>query len=429
MATGGTLLMSDIERLLVIGAGPKAAAIAAKSKVLRTHGCSAPEIWVLEENALCANWTGKYGFTNGLQSLGTPPEKDIGFPYAIDLENEAVTKELFSRYSWSSYLNFELRRFGEWIDRGRPSPIHEDWARYIGSVIKESADKVLFGSLTELRIEGDEWVACYSKDSQSMHERFSGVVITGPGRRKMPSFKIPNSEFIKFGDTFWRNTDIIRELDDQDGCLPVVVVGGGETAGAIVGYLIDETGDRRIPITVITRSGAIFSRGEGFYENRRFTNSDDWQLLPGRVRREVIDRADRGVFSVKAIGLLSNARDVSHRYLEVDNVSIRKNLKRSMIISATTGEKIECQLAVFAFGFDPFWFIQLLPDAIRKKLSDPEDVENHVEHDLSLSRDLVPLPLFVPMISGFQQGPGFPNLSCLGNLSDRILGRDTIPGC
>jgi hypothetical protein len=29
--------------------------------------------------------------------------------------------------------------------------------------------------------------------------------------------------------------------------------------------------------------------------------------------------------------------------------------------------------------------------------------------------------LYLPMLAGLTQGPGFPNLSCLGNLSDRIL--------
>ena len=32
--------------------------------------------------------------------------------------------------------------------------------------------------------------------------------------------------------------------------------------------------------------------------------------------------------------------------------------------------------------------------------------------------------LFLPGLSGLTQGPGFPNLSCLGLLSDRILGAD-----
>ncbi len=32
-------------------------------------------------------------------------------------------------------------------------------------------------------------------------------------------------------------------------------------------------------------------------------------------------------------------------------------------------------------------------------------------------------PLHLPMVAGLAQGPGFPNLSCLGLLSDRVLRR------
>ena len=32
-------------------------------------------------------------------------------------------------------------------------------------------------------------------------------------------------------------------------------------------------------------------------------------------------------------------------------------------------------------------------------------------------------PLHLPVVAGLAQGPGFPNLSCLGLLSDRILRR------
>jgi mycobactin lysine-N-oxygenase len=32
-------------------------------------------------------------------------------------------------------------------------------------------------------------------------------------------------------------------------------------------------------------------------------------------------------------------------------------------------------------------------------------------------------PLHLPVLAGLTQGPGFPNLSCLGLLSDRVLRR------
>jgi mycobactin lysine-N-oxygenase len=46
--------------------------------------------------------------------------------------------------------------------------------------------------------------------------------------------------------------------------------------------------------------------------------------------------------------------------------------------------------------------------------------------DLSVA-GLTP-PLHLPVLAGLAQGPGFPNLSCLGLLSDRILRRYVTPG-
>jgi mycobactin lysine-N-oxygenase len=36
--------------------------------------------------------------------------------------------------------------------------------------------------------------------------------------------------------------------------------------------------------------------------------------------------------------------------------------------------------------------------------------------------------LFLPNLAGLNQGPGFPNLSCLGLLSDRVLGAELGAG-
>jgi mycobactin lysine-N-oxygenase len=49
------------------------------------------------------------------------------------------------------------------------------------------------------------------------------------------------------------------------------------------------------------------------------------------------------------------------------------------------------------------------------------ELERRIEGDLSVA-DLSP-PLHLPLMAGLAQGPGFPNLSCLGLLSDRILRR------
>ena len=47
-------------------------------------------------------------------------------------------------------------------------------------------------------------------------------------------------------------------------------------------------------------------------------------------------------------------------------------------------------------------------------------LEESIGVDLAVSG--VTPKLFLPGLAGLMQGPGFPNLSCLGLLSDRVLG-------
>jgi mycobactin lysine-N-oxygenase len=49
-------------------------------------------------------------------------------------------------------------------------------------------------------------------------------------------------------------------------------------------------------------------------------------------------------------------------------------------------------------------------------------LQEFIGDDLAIA-DVTP-KLFLPGLSGLTQGPGFPNLSCLGLLSDRVLGAD-----
>jgi mycobactin lysine-N-oxygenase len=52
-------------------------------------------------------------------------------------------------------------------------------------------------------------------------------------------------------------------------------------------------------------------------------------------------------------------------------------------------------------------------------------LQEAIGHDLAVI-DVAP-KLFLPNLAGLNQGPGFPNLSCLGLLSDRVLGTQLGP--
>jgi mycobactin lysine-N-oxygenase len=110
-APTGTPVQSAIASpptLLVVGAGPKAVAIAAKWQMLAKLSYPVPHLRILDRQGVATHWTGKAGFTDGQQLLGTRPEKDIGFPYLSacwgDRElSHAVAKEMV-HLSWQSFL-------------------------------------------------------------------------------------------------------------------------------------------------------------------------------------------------------------------------------------------------------------------------------------------------------------------------------------
>jgi mycobactin lysine-N-oxygenase len=87
-------------------------------------------------------------------------------------------------------------------------------------------------------------------------------------------------------------------------------------------------------------------------------------------------------------------------------------------------ERVAYDAVVVAVGFDGRWFEALLRQDAGARYRDAlsgREPERAIDVDLSVS-GLAP-PLHLPVLAGLAQGPGFPNLSCLGLLSDRILRR------
>ncbi len=412
--------------LLVIGGGPKAAAIAAKASILRKFGEKSPPVWVVENQTLAANWNGKHGFTSGKQRLGTPPEKDIGFPYMVDRE-PAITTALHAQFSWPSYVI--LRKpghYGEWIDRGRPHPSHKEWGQYLEWVIKKTADRILLGWPKRVEQEGDHWKVCIRMGAQEEEFEACGIVITGPGDPKIPAFSVPSSKRIVYGHEYWKRDDIRKMVIGGDDSHPIAIIGGGETAASIVSNLIETFADDEVKIVMLTRTGTIFTRGESYYENRAYTEYSTWPSLPPKTREDVIRRTDRGVFSMDVARQLAYTRNTEHRFFEVHDVAISLADQDVVMLNKGHPPSLECQLLILALGFDPWSFTKFLTDPLRlllKESSVREHIVENIGHDLSITHPDVTAKLYVPMLAGFSQGPGFPNLSCLGTLSDRILNR------
>ena len=89
-------------------------------------------------------------------------------------------------------------------------------------------------------------------------------------------------------------------------------------------------------------------------------------------------------------------------------------------------------IVIDATGGQPLWFFELFDepasDLVELALGGPithARVESAIGYDLALE-NLTPT-LYLPNLAGLAQGPGFPNLSFLGELSDRVLAPTTRP--
>jgi mycobactin lysine-N-oxygenase len=203
----------------------------------------------------------------------------------------------------------------------------------------------------------------------------------------------------------------------------VCVVGNGETAATVVVHLLENLeGDATVE--VLTSRGVLYSRGESYHENHLYSDPSDWPRLAEAHRREFLEHTDRGVFSQQAEEMLNRAR--GFRILAGRAVELEAS-DHQVVLTIEYGaerELVAYDLVVVAAGFDARWFEPLLGDEAQARFERAlagRELERAIDVDLAVA-DLSPR-LHLPVLAGLAQGPGFPNLSCLGLLSDRVLRR------
>jgi len=436
----------SLPTLLVLGAGPKAAAIAAKRHVLANLGYPVPHVQIVDRQGMASNWSGKAGFTDGNQLLGTRPEKDIGFPYLSACWGDkalsrAVAKEVV-HFSWQSYLIDQLR-YSDWIDRGRTRPTHGEWSKYIQWVAERVEFDLCVAEVTKIATTADQkcWqLTCQpSGGGAPVILTGEGLVMTGPGTPLTIAGQPKEHPCIMDGASFWLRVEEFVHLRSQvTKPLNIGVIGTGETAAAIVVALVDALRSSAF-IEVISPYGVIYSRDEGFEENKLFSDPDgrlaslygdhqhaaNWLQLSERDRREFVRRTDRGVFSLKAMGEISNAENVRSVLGTVRRIHTNDTTVRVESEYDGKMKHDEYDYVVVARGFDALWFRHLLDESTHARMAevthsfDGRTIEHAIAVDLSL--DGFTPKLHLPMLAAMAQGPGFPNLSCLGLLADRIL--------
>jgi mycobactin lysine-N-oxygenase len=403
--------------LAVVGAGPKGIAIAAKARALAAAGLPVPRVVLVDRGQAAGNWSGRQGYTNGLLPLGTPPEKDVGYPYAAGWgDASADVVAAMAEYSWQRHL-IRHGAYSDWVDHGRMRPTHRAWSAYLREVADAAEAEIVSGVVTGLEVtSGDRWEVRLAAGDVIAAD---GLVITGAG----PAITVPGQPHdhprVLDGRTYWLAAHELNHQRAQNVC----VIGSGETAASVVIDLVKRF-HKRSTIDVLTARGVLYSRGESYDENRFYSDPADWPRLAETHRREFLERTDRGVFSLQAEAALNQAR--GFRALAGRAAAIEAREQDVIVTIAYDDERqrVAYDAVVVAIGFDGRWFEALLGEDAGGRYRDAlggSDLDHRIDVDLSVS-GLAP-PLHLPVMAGLAQGPGFPNLSCLGLLSDRIVRR------
>ncbi|MFE2586678.1 SidA/IucD/PvdA family monooxygenase [Streptomyces sp. NPDC059378] len=443
-------------RVIVIGAGPKGIALAAKaSTVSKLKIADVPEILLLDPHGPAANWSGKHGYTTGNHELATPPMKDVGYPYRStcwgNSEHDNSVNSAMLKFSWQSYLiatqGEATNPFADWVDRGSPPPQLKKWAAYLTWVAQrtENSEIVRFDYREARRINIDEkfekWVVTVEDLTTGVTEDLhaDALVISGPGRslpvknqgqsrgRLMDAEHVWNhipqmKEEAVRAATLLRSAAGIPEVDhsEPEASISTYVIGDGGAASSVILSLLDSMGSA-CDIKIVSLAGVTYSRGESYDENRHYSDPTEWQTFDSETRKRFLRHTANGVFSLEAKKAFNQRENLETVYGEVhkveDNgVRVRIDLK--------DGRTMMCDYAIIARGFDAKWWTSILGDSAQQRIQeicrgDIKMIGELIGYHLEV-RNLEP-SLHLPMLAGMTQGPGFPSLGCLGLLSDRIL--------
>ncbi len=416
--------------LLVVGAGAKAAGIAAKVHALNTLGLGPVSLTIVEGTEVAASWKGRNGMTSGEEPLAVTPIKDVGFPYrsfeAFGEDGEAID-DLVIGFSWQRYM-VGLRRYARWIDAGSPSVRHRDYGEYLTWVLSRATAGVshVHGRVAEVSLDEphENWLVEVEEPAGRSRHSAGALVLTGPGiHRAFPHEPSVASRLF--------HCDSRREEFAQlpaDRRCDVAVVGGGESALSCTMFL---RGFRPLARCTIYTPMLPMSRGESFLENRVFSDPDEveWEALDQQTRRDFVKHSDRGVFdppSLAAIAYDDRCRFATGRVTDVG--AGEGGAVRVEYVSPEGPKGAEHDFVVNCTGFDLLAQLRtLFPDRVRTEIEErvgrlwdtPAGTEVPIGRNLEL-RGMEPR-LQIPGLAGLSQGPGFANLGALGLLANRVL--------
>lgn len=419
--------------LAIIGGGAKAVAIASRAKVLSDLKIGKPiTVTIFEKSEIGAHWTGRHGYTDGIQRLCTPIERDLGFPY--DSLPNSIAEQMQQQFSWASFLVEKARigggehSYSRWVDQGRKPPTHLDFHEYLKWATEKAAPNIVIGEVTKLSSTNKKWQISIKEDHSAkpfVHSQdFDGVVVTGPGPAKAVEV-IGKEDRVLDGEKFWLNRQkvdrILANLKDEDN---IVFIGAGGTAAAIMSALV-AAGQKERPIFIVSEQPAFFTRGDSFFENRLFNDEFSWSALSQVAKNEFVNRLSRGVVWDSVMNQVSSATNVNFVYGRARHI---KGSEHSAELHLKTGSgnllAIDAGLVIDASGFNPWWWTRLIDDDYFKDNKDDEirsDLSVIVNDQLSFKAPVWKWPnLHAPMVAT-SIGPGYASLLSLGRVADRVL--------
>jgi alcohol dehydrogenase (cytochrome c) len=433
--------------LLIVGAGAKAAAIAAKVDALNRLGHARLTVAIVEKTKPAASWLGLNGMTSGEEPLAVPPIKDVGFPYRSSRQFPAVGDELDAALlplSWQRH-SIERGEYAPWVNSGAPPILHRDYGTYLGWVLERAKTGVtmISGRVVAVSLDAarERWVIDVEGGADAARgagdvtgaagpagtRRLAGraLLLTGPGvHRAFPHDPAAEPRVLHCDS---RRGEFARL--SASGPVDVAIVGGGESALSALVFLRALRPQARI--TVYTPTLPL-SRGESFLENRVFADPDDvdWGVLDLETRRDFVKHCDRGVFDAGVIAGLAAEATVSFelgRVVHATPASAGEGIELALETSA--GPAIaHHEYVVNCTGFDLLAQLRgLFAEPVRADLEArvgpvwDRDPQTELRFDRALALDGMEPRLHIPGLAGLSQGPGFANLGSLGLLANRVL--------
>ena len=421
--------------VLIVGAGAKAAAIAAKVHTINTLGLGEISMTVIEKTEPAASWLGRNGMTSGEEPLAIPPIKDVGFPYQSARQFGGVGDEIDAALLPLSWQRFAMERheYATWVNSGSPSVLHRDYGEYLGWVLERATEgvSVYDGRVTEVSLaEGHErWqVEVAERGGAQDPERHFGrsLVLTGPGvHRHFPHDPEVESRVFHCDS---RREEFARVPEDAP--VEIAIVGGGESALSALVFLRDLRPQARLTIYTPTLP---LSRGESFLENRVFADPDNvgWEHLDVETRRDFVKHCDRGVFDASVLERIADDDHLSFVTGRALHVALTEDGEGALLEFDSPSEGMRSErydFVVNCTGFDLLRQLRgLFPDAVRDEVESqcgplwdgPPQAEIPIGRGLELEG--VRPRLHIPGLGGLRQGPGFANLGSLGLLANRVL--------